>query len=354
MPKDTSLDNDIVDEAVTASVYADAAGDDIKEFAQEGATEELSDQAQDAPPLPKNNKVLGLPKPLALILGVSVVAFVALILINSFKTAGNTSTPVQEETAFIDAVEGEAADFEPNNVFDSEITFDEESLDEEQSEGDHSTTSLDTESGTAIEEANAQDPFAQIKDTVQKTESMPNKNTALNSNTDISTTNTTPSQDEPMDKGAKDDSTLLLILEELNTISSRIDMLEIQSTSTLPTFESESFTALTNDVKSIMKTVNAQSKSIESLKEQVKSSTPKAVSIQPKKENDVYVPPNLIWMTWVDGRGIARVEGTSREISIEPGEQLKGRGVVKEVTESGCITFTYNMPSYAPENGSCN
>lgn len=361
MSKDTPLDNDIVDEAVSASVYADAALDETKTYASDTKAGEDNNTEQNTPAKPAPQKILGLPKPLVIMMGVSVVAFIALILINSAKQSQPSPAPVQEGTAFIDAVEGEVVDLPADDMFDDVVTFDQTPAEDSAGVNQLASTSTVQDTGVTVNDTASNESPAQtdmlngsiVEATFSSDEQItPSPEAAVTTSKPAAEKVTAVTQSNMM--ASSDNETLSIIISKLDDIVARIDTLESSTMRSASSMGDNELIALASDVKAIMKTVNAQSASIDKLKEQINTSKINTYKAAVKKEETTYVPPELIWMTWVDGRGIALVEGTSREISIEPGEQLKGRGVVKEVTDSGCITFTYNMPSYAPRNGSCD
>lgn len=340
-----SLDSDLLDDAVSGSAYANAAMDNDKQFASESKHDEQETPQKVKPE--KSGKLFGLLKKPLLIGGGLVLAFGLVVGINTFKASQPATPPasfvdsVTEEPALDDAIfegmmdETEAPPSEQETVTTPETDpFAQQEADSfnEPMTDDVDFDAIDSTDVAFKDEAGADAFEAELES--------------------VSEPITTDALETVQSLGVESPTASFVISEELSTtlksIDSRLAELEKQP-------EDNNDALLFGEITKLSSQIAALSKTVESLRqasESLSASVGKPVQIAPKHANEFYIPPTLTWLSWVKDRGIALVDGTMREISIEPREQLKGRGIVKSVTEKGCIIFEVN-PSYAPENGSC-
>jgi flagellar basal body-associated protein FliL len=322
--KNSSLNEDVLNDSLNVYTQTEGASDKPKHF---GTTEpEVAEQS--TKPEKKSKKIV------FLVLGILVVVVFTIIVIMGENRKGEA--PQQDE--YTASADDFLETIEPSQYADSPFADD---------SADASAVAVKTNVFDAS-------PATQIKPADEGSKQ-------ITGNVDTKTPVLSAIKDRTQHTMTSDDvAEIQLLINDALTTMSKMRVDEQTAETAYRSEQNIKMTALGSDISLLRGEIKSLLLAVKSSESKI--SKPKTAKIQPTKIKSMkpatYIAPNLTWVTFVEGRGVAMVDGTTRELGLEVNEQLKGRGTIKNISSKGCITFfevaKWTPKEYAPTNGSCD
>lgn len=335
--ENSSLNEDVLNDSLDAYTQTEGASDKPKNF----RAAEPEAVKQSIKPEKKSKKKLFV----GLVLFV-VIAFAVIVVIGESRKG--EAPPQDEYTAsaddFLEAIEPSQYDDSP---------FEDDNADVIIEESVAVIPAVRSEVLTEVVKANSFDatPATQIKPIDQGS-----KQTTVNVDTRIPPLSEIKVNTHQQAMSSDGLAAVEVLINDALTTMSKMQV-EAQTADTAYRSEQDiKMTVLANEITLLRGEIKSLLLVVKSNESEISKSQP--AQIQPTEikatKRASYVAPNLTWVTFVEGRGVAIVDGTTRELGLEVNEQLKGRGTIKSISSKGCITFVEGAKEYAPTNGSCD
>jgi hypothetical protein len=335
--ENSSLNEDVLNDSLDAYTQTEGASDKPKNF----GSAEPEVVKQSIGPEKKSKKKLFI-----VLASFVVVAFAMIVVIGESRKG--EAPPQDEYTASADDF---LETIEPSQYDDS--TFSDDNADVFIEESVAVIPAVRSEALMEVVKANALDatPAIQIKPIEQGSQ----KNT-VNVDTKIPPLTEIKANTQQQTLSSDGLAAVGVLINDALTTMSKMQVEEQTADTAYRSEQDIKMTVLANEItllRSEIKSLLLVVKSKESDISKSQSAQIQPTEIQATKRAS-YVAPNLTWVTFVEGRGVAIVDGTTRELGLEVNEQLKGRGTIKSISSKGCITFFEAAKEYAPTNGSCD